>query len=73
MIALTPQVHRSWSRGYFGFQCQGIVPGTSSTTITLQMQMRWMKRSNVKDLSAKHAVDLTNEREDVLDELKSVS
>lgn len=61
MIALAPQVHSMWSRGYFGFQCKGIVPGASSTTITLQMH--WMMCSKVQELNIKRAVDLENEHD----------
>ena len=71
MLALSPNAHRGWSRGYFGFECKGLVPGTSSTAIILQM--RWMVRSNIKGLNAKHPVDLENDRESASDDLRYYS
>ena len=71
MLALSPQIHDWWGKGLLAFRCMGIIPETSS--ITLMLQIRWMPFREVKELSSRRLVDLDNECDDVLRDLKSLS
>ena len=42
MISLNTQLHRWWGKAYFGFRCQGILPGPTDKQQLIRLQFHWL-------------------------------
>lgn len=42
MISLNTQLHRWWGKAYFGFRCQGILPGPNDIQQLIRLQFHWL-------------------------------